>query len=272
MAVISGLLARLGFVRIGTYGLILTSEGRILSTRHAVLDDGLGGKIVGWNEGDLATMELERWHLGTAPAIAKRIAPPLMRPPAPPKPVQALVIAPVRAPSPVQVAHDGPADEDEWEWEIAVARARAAADPIPAEEIHEEIFETWEATPPPRQLVAPLQRAAYVPAMPPVAPGRTVIPVPPLSARPTHTRPMPVVEAVAERREPVRRFPRATSRHEETIRTHAAPPANDDLTSPSIALPPLPVASTAGTRARPAAPPNGGAVLSSARRASGKQC
>jgi hypothetical protein len=251
MAAISGLLARFGFVRIRTYGLILTAEGRILSTRHAILDDGLGGKIVGWNDGDLATMELERWHPGTAPTAPAVRAKPLMRPPmAPPKPVQAPVIAAVRAPSPVQVAHDGPADEDEWEWEIAVARARAAADPIPTdawpktEEIHEEIFETWEATPPPRQLVAPLQRVAHVPAKPPVPPeprmGKTVIPVPPLLARPTLTRPMPAVEPA-----PVRRYPRATSRHEETIRTHAAPPANDDLTSPSIALPPAPVASSA---------------------------
>ena len=44
---ISRLLARLGFVRIGRFGLVLTPDDRILSTRPAVLDDGLGGKIVG---------------------------------------------------------------------------------------------------------------------------------------------------------------------------------------------------------------------------------
>src|SRR5580704_18261323 len=59
---ISRFLARLGFVRIGKYGLVLTPDDRILSTRPAVLDDGLGGKIVGWVEGDLAAMELEHWQ------------------------------------------------------------------------------------------------------------------------------------------------------------------------------------------------------------------
>ena len=43
------------------YGLVLTPDGRILSMRPAVLDDGLGGKIVGWHDGDLAAMELEHW-------------------------------------------------------------------------------------------------------------------------------------------------------------------------------------------------------------------
>jgi hypothetical protein len=52
---------RLGFVKLDAYGLVLTPEDRILSVRSTVLDDGLGQKIVGWQESDLAAMELERW-------------------------------------------------------------------------------------------------------------------------------------------------------------------------------------------------------------------
>ena len=58
---ISSLLRRLGFVRLDAYGLVLTPEDRILSIRATVLDDGLGQKIVGWQEADLAAMELEHW-------------------------------------------------------------------------------------------------------------------------------------------------------------------------------------------------------------------
>ena len=74
---ISSLLRRLGFVKLDTYGLVLTSEDRILSIRSTVLDDGLGQKIVGWQEGDLAAMELERWaptQLATRNATAKPVA------------------------------------------------------------------------------------------------------------------------------------------------------------------------------------------------------
>lgn len=66
------------------------------------------------------------------------------------------------------------------------------------------------------------------------APPKTIIPVPQLP-RVTNTamvRPA-VVPVVA----PLRRVPRSTNRIEDTVRTHAAP-ANDDKTSPGIALPP----------------------------------
>jgi hypothetical protein len=62
MAVIHHLLQRLGFVKLGGYGLVLTPDGRILSTRPAVLDDGAGGAIVGWREDDLAMAELQPWE------------------------------------------------------------------------------------------------------------------------------------------------------------------------------------------------------------------
>lgn len=162
---ISSLFRRLGFLKLDEYGLILTPEGRILSTRPAVLDDGLGGRIVGWREGDLAAMELERWQAAPASprATANRSA--IVASPPPPVPVRpisgaiavvaspALAMAPLganRAPTPLpletqpmirvdelelarvavapeQTEHPEPL-EDEWEWQIAVARARAQAE------------------------------------------------------------------------------------------------------------------------------------------------
>ena len=62
MAAIQHLLQRLGFVKLGRFGLVLTPEGRILSIRPAVLDDGAGGRIVGWQDGDLAMAELQPWE------------------------------------------------------------------------------------------------------------------------------------------------------------------------------------------------------------------
>ena len=72
MGAIDNLLERMGYVKLDRYGLLLTPEGRILSSRPAVLDDGLGGRIVGWDEGDLAAMELDRW----APARPRHGSPP----------------------------------------------------------------------------------------------------------------------------------------------------------------------------------------------------
>lgn len=73
MGAIERFLERWGYARLEQYGLVKTPDGRILSTRPAVLNDGLNGKIVGWLEGDLAAMELERW--GEAPrAPAKTVA------------------------------------------------------------------------------------------------------------------------------------------------------------------------------------------------------
>lgn len=121
MPAIDRLMKRLGYVKLSSYGLVLTPEGRVLSMRPASLDDGVGGRIVGWREGDLAAMELEKWEPARpAPkaAVATRVAVPV-RPPIPsiPRPVA----TPVLAPEPV-------VEEDDWEWTIAIARARAAAD------------------------------------------------------------------------------------------------------------------------------------------------
>ncbi|MEP6865525.1 MAG: hypothetical protein ABJE66_33200 [Deltaproteobacteria bacterium] len=164
---ISGWLRRMGFVKLDDFGLILTPEGRILSARSFVLDDGLGGKIVGWREGDLAAMELERWEpalpatrkagkkvIPAMPQAARAIAPagppplPGVRPFTGNLPINAAPI-PTLAPAPIPVAAAAPVaipskpiakrppsevdpapveEDDEWEWEIAVARARANAE------------------------------------------------------------------------------------------------------------------------------------------------
>ena len=140
---ISSLLRRMGFLKLGDYGLVLTPEGRLLSCRPAVLDDGFGGKIVGWREGDLAAMELARWQ--SPPASPRATASPSTIPApisaAPSTRRVALAMAPVgptRARTPItleaqpmirvdEIEKDEPL-EDEWEWEIAVARARAQAE------------------------------------------------------------------------------------------------------------------------------------------------
>ena len=182
----------MGFLKLDTYGLILTPEGRVLSTRPTVLDDGLGGKIVGWREGDLAVMELERWQ--AQPAIPRATANPIaiaasgspsigsrnvMAPP----PVHVMApLGPKRAPTPIPLEtqpmsridddfEQGKPLEDEWEWEIAVARARAQA---------EWADEAAQAAAPPvaRTAAPPLRVRAKLPTAP-----SAVIATPPLADR-----------------------------------------------------------------------------------------
>lgn len=114
MPSLESLMKRLGFVRLARYGLVLTPEGRIMSLRPVILDDGLGGRIVGWPDHDLAAMELQKWEpVRPAPqtAVATRLAVPA-------------------SPANPDVAQPADSDEDEWEWEIALARARAAAEEV----------------------------------------------------------------------------------------------------------------------------------------------
>jgi hypothetical protein len=68
-----------------------------------------------------------------------------------------------------------------------------------------------------------------------------------VAVAPTPTKPAPAVEPPkATVQAPLPKQPRASSKHEETIRTLSVPPANDDKTDTAIALPPAPViASTA---------------------------
>src|SRR4051812_48223914 len=144
MPAIQQLLQRWGFVKLRRYGLELTSDGRILSTRPAVLDDGTGGRVVGWQDGDVSIWKLSRWSGASgvgSPVASPVIAPPAAAPRAPSTPVtptipafseiQAAPAAPSRASARViraEVAGEPVVDEDDWEWTIALARARVAVE------------------------------------------------------------------------------------------------------------------------------------------------
>ena len=170
MPALANLMKRFGFVQLSRYGLVLTPEGRIMSLRPAVLDDGLGGRIVGWTDGDLAAMELQKWEPARPapkPAVATRLA---ITPPPLPLPKPAPLPAPVVVPAPV-VAQPAQVDEDEWEWEIALARARVAAE------------ESEQAA----ASVRPRARLETIP--PPVAQKLAVVKIPPKQP----TQQLPVV-------------------------------------------------------------------------------
>jgi hypothetical protein len=160
MGTIHKLLERFGFVRLRDFGLLLTAERRVLTMRTTILDDGFGECVVGWVDGDLATMELATW--GTARPTPKPALPkPVPTPPKPvaTKPTPALKpppIPPTRASVQPIVEVASPPVEEAWEWEIAVARARADAvpatrvparpDPIvaPPPDEPEELEEEWD--------------------------------------------------------------------------------------------------------------------------------
>lgn len=197
MGVVHKLLERMGFVRLRDYGLILTADRRVVTTR-TVIDDGFGSQIVGWPNGDLAVIELA----GAPPEPPPRVPP---RPPAlaaalaPPEPPPAAIPVAVEAPEPTERTESEPT-EDEWEWEIAVARARAV-----------------EATPIRRVTPAPAPRVNRVaPAAIPEHPftqarPRTILPVPALPVS-TAAAVQRSFDAVARTVPQPRRFPKATSR------------------------------------------------------------
>jgi hypothetical protein len=134
-----GLLQRWGFVKLRRYGLELTPDGRILSTRPAVLDDGTGNPIVGWRDGDVSVWKFSSWR-AEATAVAQVAHPVAMpqpaAPPVAPAPAEPPPFAP-RAPArpsaavmAVDVAGEPTVDEDDWEWTIALARARTSVDEV----------------------------------------------------------------------------------------------------------------------------------------------
>src|SRR5262245_2260259 len=153
MAAIENLLRRLGFVKLGRYGLTLTDGDRIASTRPTILDNGAGLRIVGWRDDDLAMTELSPWYpdilsahrpaqrhvqipvtppLPPAAPAASRITAqrPALQPVAPPPSTEARVAAPAAsAAMPVAVAPRPAVEEDDWEWTIALARARFEDEP-----------------------------------------------------------------------------------------------------------------------------------------------
>ena len=252
MGAIDKLLRRWGYARLDRYGLVLTPEDRILATRPAVLDDGIGGRVVGWLASDLAASELEPWTPGQVgrrrelmpvtlgvPVVTRRAAvmPAVVPPPLPvaapaPRPAVAPpVAAPVVAPAPV-------VEEDDWEWEIALARARAEAAEAaqPAQVVNPEA-ESWDSLTP-ATVRAPVEPAPVPPAqrLPQMlAAATTVIPVPRLPAvDPSRVR--ATMPAARPYTPAPRRFPKATGQLEGTRRTFAAPPApaNDDRTATDI--------------------------------------
>jgi hypothetical protein len=214
MAAIQRLLARLGYVKLDRYGLVLTPEQRILTLRPLVLDDGLGNKIIGWEDHDLAAMELEKWEpLRPAPgrAVATRVAAPPPRVPAPAQTLpgftpQLVAFEPrsLTPPPPTRVvAPAAELDDDEWEWTIALARARAAAEEAEAAAVPVALPAVPPAvkidysTPRPFPMLKP--RTVVTRAVPPPIPATrprvntpaTVIPVPKLPAMPdAHVEPV----------------------------------------------------------------------------------
>lgn len=186
MSAIQHLLRRMGFVKLRSYGLALTTDGRIVSTRGAVLDDGAGGPIVGWQDGDVAIWKLSRWADPPPEPVVFAAATPAPPPPPSPPPV-----APSAHVMSAEVAAEPAVDEDDWEWTIALARARAAVEEVeaalPPEYDDYRVstrpgIEIPKMAAPPATLASPVTPA---PPPPPAAASRagtphTVIPVPAL--------------------------------------------------------------------------------------------
>src|SRR5262245_23529270 len=154
MPAIQGLLQRLGFVKLRGYGLELTTDGRIVSSRP-VLDDGTGSRVVGWQDGDVAIWKLSRFAEGStdgerqtqkpaqaaapaadamaaiaAAAAASRAVAVAAEPviSAASAAVEPALTRPSAAVIPAEVAAEPAVDEDDWEWTIALARARVAVE------------------------------------------------------------------------------------------------------------------------------------------------
>jgi len=178
MPAIQHLLRRWGFVKLRRYGLELTSDGRIVTTRP-VLDDGTGGRIVGWQDGDVAIWKLSPWAEGsvsTAKPSIPEASTPAEEPPSRPS---ARVMS-------AQVAGEPVVDEDDWEWTIALARARFAVDEA-------EVARPPEPTPPPRREAPPVvtTKTAPLPVVmsPPVATPSPLVTPPPIAPPPRATAP-----------------------------------------------------------------------------------
>jgi hypothetical protein len=190
MPVFQYLLQRWGLVRLDRYGLVRTADGRILTTRPKILDDGKGGRIVGWQDGDPAPAELAAWEPPPRQPAGQAAKGPVT--PAVSEGTGGRSAASSAAVMTGAVAAEAAVDEDDWEWVVKLARARVMA--VPA------------AAAPPVQ-PADKQRAA----------PNTVIPVPPLPAvdLALHAgRLAPVVRpspTLVAQRSPSR-FPKGTSR------------------------------------------------------------
>src|SRR4051794_25095229 len=118
MSMFHRLLQRWGFVKLDRYGLVRTADDRILTTRAKILDDGSGGRIVGWQDGGPAQVQPAAWEPPRRRAVKQLIPTISPRPEQPVPPASAAVMTAAVAGAPV-------VDEDDWEWTIALAKARA---------------------------------------------------------------------------------------------------------------------------------------------------
>jgi hypothetical protein len=183
------LMKRLGFVRLADYGLVLTPDDRIQSTRPHVLEDLLGTPIVGWLDSDLAVAELPQFGSAT-PKHAQQFTIP-----------SAALIASLSAPAlpkfidsadPTPAEVEEPEPQNDWEWEVALARARAAADEAEAAAKAMPIAKPATATPAP---VPARVAVAKSPFAKPIAAAVAAAPVAPAAA--------PITPAVAPIAQPV---------------------------------------------------------------------
>ena len=137
MGAIDRLLRRWGYVKLDDYGLLLTSEDRVLAQRPKILDDGTGGRLVGWKSNDLAASELEPWWPGVASKPRDltfpvslgyaRSAPVTTAPQAPaPNPLLA-ELQPEQVPAPQPVSVPAPAAAPAVAAPAVAARARKPA-------------------------------------------------------------------------------------------------------------------------------------------------
>lgn len=287
MSPIDSLMTRLGYVKLGRYGLALTPQGRIISTQPSILDDGSGGRIVGWQRGDLAEMELATLPVGKAPAAPPPIpvAPvrtfahtvPVAVVPAP-RAVTPVVVAPT--PAPVQVAKlalagiaqfsapmmppspqqsddvAGEADDDDWDWQMAVARARAAADEVEAAVIAKPAPRAIAVTPPPAPLTAPTGTRVSPPPMPVRAPKMVAPVIRDSSMVPSRAPAKPAAPANVV---PLRQASTAPSSKPAPLPPRRAArgtgQVSDDPATAKVAIAPAPARSASPSRPMPLAPP-----------------
>lgn len=269
MGAIENFLRRFGYAKLDRFGLVLTGDDRVLTNRPHILDDGLGGKIVGWTDGDLAAMELEHWGVPKrepAKRVAgKKVIQPPPRPPQRPTVPTPVVTAPVVVEAPVVVAAPvaaAPAQRplpglapvvaappapvvvspapapvvaeeepvEDDEWEWTIAMARARA---AAEEVQQAATSIPKAA---SAFRTPTKRKTS-PGMPAMR-AKTEPPAPTLPKLVERKTVIPVPQLALSGQSPLRRAPRGTGPIlDDTVRTQPAPPANDDNTSPYVTLP-----------------------------------
>ncbi|HTJ43276.1 MAG TPA: hypothetical protein VL463_14320 [Kofleriaceae bacterium] len=250
MGVLDSLLGRLGFVRLDQYGLVRSPDGRITMMHRRVLDDGMGGRIVGWRADDPAPTVLEPMDLVPRTAV-KQVEAARASIAMAAKHVPAAVTAAVEAKKPeATIVEDEDGDED-WEWQLALARARAAADEAEAASVKlptlvaatksEPVLAVAKLTPSRTQPV-PVVAPAPPPAPAPISKMANIEPIerariargsaPPNAAQQS-SRVMspPKAPVIKERAKPPAIPARAAERPlplpapEDTTRTRPAPPA-----------------------------------------------